>query len=248
MAKDIQKLLSDVGLLPSESKVYLSTLELGPSTVVHIATKAGISRTAAYEAIEMLQNRGLMSTSTVGKRTLYSSEDPQRIVSYLKGEQQRFAATLSDIEGQVSVLSLLSGGIRPTVKVYEGEEALPAYFDHVAQVKPKNFDEVTNLDDVYTNLGEETIKKARASYDVGKLEAYRILHHGAPRNLRAGVEIRELTKKFGDFHGNISIYNQFVTFVTYSVRPVAVIVESAIIADTMRTLFNAAWEASGKKE
>ena len=137
MAKDIQKLLSDVGLLPSESKVYLSTLELGPSTVVHIATKAGISRTAAYEAIEMLQNRGLMSTSTVGKRTLYSSEDPQRIVSYLKGEQQRFAATLSDIEGQVSVLSLLSGGIRPTVKVYEGEEALPAYFDHVAQVKPK---------------------------------------------------------------------------------------------------------------
>ncbi len=244
MPKDIEQLLSRVGLLPSESKVYLSTLELGPSTVQHIAAKAKISRTAAYEAIELLQKRGLMSSSLSGKKRLYVAEDPHRIVSYLKGEQQKFAATLSDIEQQVSTLHLISGGIKPTVKVYEGEEALPAYFDHVAQVKPKRFDEVTNVDDVYANLDMETIKKARTTYDWGKLESFRILHRGAPKNPRAGVQFRELTDAFGEFHGNISIYGSFVTFVTYSVRPVVVILESATIAETMRTLFNAAWLSS----
>ena len=244
MPKDIEQLLSRVGLLPSESKVYLSTLELGPSTVQHIAEKAKISRTAAYEAIELLQKRGLMSSSLSGKKRLYVAEDPHRIVSYLKGEQQKFAATLSDIEAQVSTLHLISGGIKPTVKVYEGEEALPAYFDHVAQVKPKRMDEVTNYDDVYAAFDKETIIKARTTYDWGKLESYRILHRGVPRNPRPGVEFHELTDAFGDFHGNISVYDSFITFVTYTGHPVVVILESETIANTMRTMFNAAWSSS----
>ncbi len=240
MPKDIEQLLSRVGLLPSESKVYLSTLELGPSTVQHIAAKAKISRTAAYEAIELLQKRGLMSSSLSGKKRLYVAEDPHRIVSYLKGEQQKFAATLNDIEAQVSALHLMSGGIKPTVKVYEGEEALPAYFDHVSQIKPMQFDEVTNVGDVYQNLDEETIRKARKMYDWGKVEI-RILHRGPLRNPRPGAKFRELLIEFGEFHGDISIYGPFVTFATFGIRPIVVILESTTIADTMRTIFNAAW-------
>jgi len=244
MPKDIEQLLSRVGLLPSESKVYLSTLELGPSTVQHIATKARISRTAAYEAIELLQKRGLMSSSLSGKKRLYVAEDPHRIVSYLKGEQQKFAATLMDIEAQVSTLHLISGGIKPTVKVYEGEEALPAYFDHVAQVKPKHMEEVTNYHDVYAAFDKTMLVKARTTYDWGKLDSYRVLHRGIPRNPRPGAQFHGLPESFGDFHGNIAVYGSFVSFVTFSGHPVVVILESTTIAETVRTLFNGAWESS----
>jgi sugar-specific transcriptional regulator TrmB len=243
MAKDIKQLLSDVGLLPSESKVYLAALELGPSTVQNIAKKADISRTAAYEAIELLQKRGLVSSSTVGKRKMFASEDPHRIVSYLKEEQQKFATTLSDIERQVDALHLLAGGIKPTVKVYEGEEALPAYFGHIAQIMPEKFDEVSNLDDVYSFLGQERIKAARSAYDMGGLKEIRLLHFGDLRNPRPNAQYRRLDKRFGEFHGNIAIYEDFVSLVTFIARPVVVLIESKSIADTLRVMYNAAWES-----
>ncbi len=242
MSKDIQKLLADVGLLPSESKVYLSTLELGPSTVQHISAKAKISRTAAYEAIELLQKRGLMTSSLLGKKRLYASEDPQRIVSYLKAEQQRFASTLFDLETMVDNMRLLAGGTRPTVKVYEGDEALHAYFDHIVQVKPKVIDEVSNLDDVYNHLDAEAVKAARKTYDWGA-SSFRLLHRGSVRNPRSNAEYRVLNDAFGEFHGNITIYADFISLVTYIGKPVVVILESKQLADTMRMLFNAAWHA-----
>ncbi len=247
MSKDIQKLLSDVGLMPSESKVYIATLELGPSTVQHIAQKAGISRTAAYEAIELLQKRGLMATSSSGKRTLYSSENPHRIVSYLKGEQQRFAATLSDIENQVAALHLLSGGIRPAVKVYEGEEALPAYFDQLARANPTAMYEISNLDDVYAHLNSETIQASRKAVSWKDIKTLRLLHRGEIRHRREDVEYGRLEDTFGEFHGDISIYGNFVSLMTFIGRPVVVILESTSVADTMRTLFHAAWSAAKKE-
>jgi len=57
MSKKLTPLLESVGLMPSESKVYLASLELGPSPVQTIAQKSGISRTAAYDAISQLSER-----------------------------------------------------------------------------------------------------------------------------------------------------------------------------------------------
>lgn len=246
MPKDIQKLLADVGLLPSESKVYLSALELGPSTVQLVAGKAKISRTAAYEAIELLQKRGLMSSSLSGKKRLYIAEDPHRIVSYLKGEQQKFASTLSDIEAMIGTLHLMSGGIKPAVKVYEGEEALPAYFDQLAKANPSTMYEISNLDDVYAHLNTETIQASRKAVSWKNIKTLRLLHRGEIRNRRTDVEYCQLLDSYGEFHGDISIYGDFVSLMTFIGRPVVVILESKAVADTMRTLFNAAWSSSCK--
>lgn len=246
MPKDIQKLLADVGLLPSESKVYLATLELGPATVQHIAAKAKISRTAAYEAIGLLQKRGLMSSSLSGKKHLFASEDPSRIVSYLKKEQERFASTLTDIEGMVGTLQLMSGGIKPIVKVYSGEEALPAYFDQLSKANPTTMFEISNLDDVYTYLTSETIQKNRKAVSWKNIKTLRLLHRGEIRNKRDDVDYCKLDESFGEFHGDISIYENFVSLMTFIGHPVVVILESKSVADTMRTLFNAAWSSSCK--
>ncbi|OGL95051.1 hypothetical protein A2348_04770 [Candidatus Uhrbacteria bacterium RIFOXYB12_FULL_58_10] len=242
MPKNIEQLLSQVGLLPSESKVYLGALELGPSTVQHIAAKARISRTAAYEAIELLQKRGLMSSSLSGKKRLYIAEDPHRIVSYLKGEQQKFATTLEDIEQTIGTLHLMSGGIKPAVKVYEGEEALPAYFDQLAKANPSAMYEISNLDDVYAHLETETIQASRKAVSWKDIKTLRLLHRGEIRHRRDDVEYGMLDESFGEFHGDISIYGDFVSMMTFIGRPVVVILESKSVADTMRALFNAAWD------
>lgn len=248
MPKDFEKLLSDIGLLPSEVSVYLSALELGPSSIQNIAKKAGISRTATYEAVEMLQRRGLMSSSSSGKHSLFSAEDPERIVAYMQSEQQRFQTLMTDVTRSVEAMRLISGGIRPTVRVYEGEEALRAYFDHVAQIKPKEFSEISNVDDVYQFLDTNTLQAARNAFDWADIEEYRMLIRGEVRNPRKGVQFRELSSKWGEFHGNIAIYDQYVTFATFVGKLVVVIIESPSMASTMQMLFNVAWDASNKQK
>lgn len=248
MPKDIKQLLSDVGLLPSETKVYLSTLELGPSTVQNISKKANISRTATYEAIEMLRKRGLMTTSTSGKRTLFTSEDPSRIVSYLKTEQQKFATTLGDIEQVIDSVRLMAGGIKPMVKVYEGEEALHAYFDQLAKALPEEFDEITNIDDVYAHISGDTLTSARNKVPWNRIKKLRVLYRGTLRNPHPHVEFCQLDSSYGEFHGDVSVYGNFVALITFVGKPVVVILESPVLAQTVRTIFNVAWRMCSTKK
>jgi sugar-specific transcriptional regulator TrmB len=246
MAHDFLSLLTSAGLLPSEARVYLAARELGPSTAQHIATKAQISRTATYEAIESLKKRGLFAVSTVGKKNMFVAEDPERIVSYVRGEQQRLQTTLSDIEQSVDALRLLSGGTRPTMKVYEGDEALYAYFDHVATVNPKEWLEITNADDVYGEIDEKTLSAARRSLQNVPPERIRVIYRGTRKNPRPGVQFAKLPDTFGDFHGNIAVYDNYIALVTYFGKVVAVIIESPVLADTMRAIYNAAWKSADR--
>lgn len=244
MPHDFLSLLTSAGLLQSEARVYLAARELGPSTAQHIAEKAQISRTATYEAIEALRKRGLFAVSTVGKKNMFVAEDPERIVSYVKSEQQRLQSTVVDIENAIESLRLLSGGTRPTMKVYEGDEALHAYFDHVAAVNPKEWLEISNITDVYGEIDEKTLLAARRSLQNVPASRIRVLFRGELQNPRPGVQFRKIDESFGDFHGNIAVYDHYLAFVTYVGKVVVVIIESPALAETLRATFNAAWQNS----
>ena len=78
-----EKLLRSLGFNESEAKLYLVSLEMGPSPVQDIAKKAKVSRVTAYAAIEKLNEFGLMSTAQRNKKHLYAAESPERLVSFV---------------------------------------------------------------------------------------------------------------------------------------------------------------------
>ncbi|MBT3230688.1 TrmB family transcriptional regulator [Candidatus Uhrbacteria bacterium] len=244
MGKKLTPLLESIGLMPSESKVYLAALELGPSPVQAIAQKSGISRTAAYDAISQLSERGLMSSSIVGKKQLYAAEDPERIVSYLKEEQQKFKTKIEDVTRSIDALKLLGGGAKPIVKVYEGKEALTAYFDYIEKIKPREFDEISNVDDVYDYLDEGVLLSARSAYKHTPKNA-RILLQGTARNPRKGYQYRTLPEDL-EFRGNITIFDKYIFFISYIGTMTVIVMESEMFANSMRALFETMWR-SGKK-
>src|SRR3989338_386223 len=76
--------LKKIGLSDKEAKVYLAGLELGKASVQDIAKKAGVNRTTVYVMVGSLENRGLMKTMKVGKRTFFVSENPDTFLDVLK--------------------------------------------------------------------------------------------------------------------------------------------------------------------
>jgi len=235
-----------LGLSATETKVYLTSLSLGPTSVQDIAKESRLSRTATYDAVESLQKRGLLSTYMRGKKRYFAAEDPERAVAYFRENVHKMEGHLDGFLRAIPELKLKIGGDRPTVHFYEGDEGIFTLFRDVASVNPKELDEVSNVDDIYEHLDEKFLLELRKIINPEKMR-YRILYRGQPRNPRAGVHLRRLPDNLGTFHGDIWIYENRVAFVTFVGKPVTVIIESEPFAETARVLFAAAWGFAQKQ-
>ncbi len=243
MATDILKLFTSLGLTATESKVYLASLSLGPTSVQEIAKKAKLSRTATYAAIEVLQQRGLMSTHERGKKNYFSAEEPENALAQFRGHVKQMEEQIAVLERALPEVKMMAGGERPSVRFYEGIEALYAVFRDVDKLHPEFMYEVANLDDVYSFLDSKILTDARKLLDPKKTRV-RILHRGAIRTPNPDIEFRELPQKFGEFHGDIWLYGNRVAFVTFVGKIVTIIIESEPFSSTARVLFDVAWNAS----
>lgn len=243
MATDFFKLLTSLGLSKTETQVYLASFELGPTSVQEIAKRARISRTAAYEAIELLSKRGLVSSFLRGKKRFFSAEDPERAFKHFKDSVSDMASKLDDFQRLLPEMKMIGGGERPAVRFYEGREALFSLFNDFSQVGAKSLDEVSNMDDFYDKFDVSYVDELRRVLDPEKIKI-RILHRGKlRREPRKHVEMYELSPELGDFHGDIWIYANRVAFVAFAGKMMSVIIESQPFADTARVLFKAAWGA-----
>ena len=155
------RLFTNLGLSATETRVYLANLELGPTTVQEVAKKAKLSRTATYDAIETLQARGLISTFEKGKRRVFAAEEPESAVAHFKDSVRKMEQQIETLNRILPEVKLLAGGERPTVRFYEGNEAIYAAFNDLGRVEPDSVYEVSNIDDVYTFLNKDVILDAR---------------------------------------------------------------------------------------
>ncbi len=245
MPTDIKKLFTSLGLSETETKLYLASLELGPSSIQDIAKKAGLSRTATYASVEELQRRGLMSTYEKGKKRVFAAEEPERVVDHFTEAIHGMEQQLGTLRRMLPELKMMGGGERPTVRFFEGVEGLRALFTDLGQVKSSFIYELANMNDVYTYLDKETLKDVRLLVDP-KQTKIRVLHIGENKYPREETEYCEAPSALGDFHGDIWIYHNRVAFITLIGKITVVILESQPFADTAKFLFEMAWHSCVK--
>jgi predicted transcriptional regulator len=240
MSVDFTKLLNDLGLSPTETRVYMASLKLGPTSVQEIAKVAKLSRTAAYDVIAQLQERGLMSTFERGKKKFFSAEEPERAVAYFKGRMHELEEKIETFTRSLGEIKMLSGGERPTVRFFEGREALFALFSDFGSLHPKELFELSNVDVVYTKLDPKLLMEARKVLDHSNTKI-KMLHRGELRNPRSDAEYCRLLPEFGNFEGDFWIYENHIAFVQFIGKMMVVIIESQPFADMAKVLFKAAW-------
>lgn len=243
MPTDILKLFTSLGLSPTETKIYLASLGLGPTSVQEIAKKAKLSRTAAYAAIESLQVRGLLSTFERGKKKYFAAEEPENALAHFRGYVKQIEQHIEILERALPEVKMMAGGEKPSVRFYEGDEAIRALFNDVERLQPSFMYEVANLEDVWTILDPKMLAESRKLVDPKKVQI-RLLHTGTPRQWREGVQHCELPANLGTFHGDIWIYDNHVAFVSFVGKPVSIIIENKAFAETAKVLFEAAWDMS----
>jgi predicted DNA-binding transcriptional regulator len=238
--KNITSILQSLGLLESEIKTYQTLLNRGAMTVIDISKKTGLSRQATYVAIAGLTDRGLMTSRTQGKKSLYAAEHPENLLAYARRKRKEMDVRIDDLETAVPEIAMAMGGDKPVVKVYEGKEGLKAIIEDIKRTEFEGALELTDLEAMNVVLTQEDLADMREEVKKKKPKV-RGLYAGTPYESPNKGERFYLPKKDSGFKSSISIHGDKIKLITFEGKMVSVTIESKHLADAMEILFKYAF-------
>jgi sugar-specific transcriptional regulator TrmB len=149
--KQLLQILTDLGLSENESKVYMTSLSLGPASILSIARGSEVRRTTVYPVIDSLKNKGLMRTEVKGFKKLFTAEHPKNLQGMLVSKKYALEEYMPDF---LSMYNLK--GDESSIKFYEGLQSIQQlYLDTLSDVVGKDdYLVITNQDQWY-HLNEE---------------------------------------------------------------------------------------------
>ena len=122
----MDKLLEELGFSREESQTYLASLALGPATVAQIAKKTGIPRSSTYLLIESLIKLGLVSVSSVGKKTIFVAASPSKLLELLASRKSDLAILEAKLTTSLPQFRSIYNSMpqKPKILFYEGFEGV----------------------------------------------------------------------------------------------------------------------------
>lgn len=252
---DLEKILIQFGLEGKRATVYLSLLQIGQAPVQHLARTAGVKRTTAYSILNTLEEEGLVSRTAVGKKQFFVAEDPEKMKTLLKHKEKALNEILPELR---SLYNLLPN--KPRVRFYEGTEGIMTMFEDTLLEKPKEILAFTSLDDVttilpnhyvhgYISRKEELQIPTRAiATDTPAARRYTTAYYTSKGvNEFIVPKFRFVPREKFIFKNEINIYNNKVAIMSLKTEElVGVMIESQVVADTQRAIFELAWEGAEK--
>ncbi len=243
------KQLQHLGLSDKEASVYIASLELGSDTVQEIAKRAEVKRANTYVIIEKLMSKGLMSSVEKGKKTLYQVEDPKQLLRLLqeqeediKKKEQEFKKHLPELETLFDIAEE-----KPKVRYFEGKDGLISVREDYFKTKNKDVlgfsakdaeQEVFSEEEQKNALNQRTKKGIRVKLIYTSKEKI--------KNEPLLTTRRFIPKDKFPFSSSFLIYDNKVSIVSFEGKLIGVIIENKEISNTLRSIFNIAWDGAEK--
>ncbi len=233
---EIAKLLERIGLSGKQSKIYLSLIEHGASTVSDISKFTEIHRPLVYKEIPKLQEAGLLSVANKGKRTLYVAESPQKLEAIFRETWDELKGALDELQQTFN-----ARGNKPILKFFEGRGAITKILSDVVH-SLKHGDVFYRYSSVkkVNSVDKYLPKDYREIRDKKKLERFVIateeyIKQKKKRMERAIKAIPETSHLF-DHNVSMIIYGKKISYIDYNTKS-AFIIENEDVAKFHMSLF-----------
>lgn len=246
MQEELIKVLTDLGLSEKESRVYLATTEVGTGVVSQIAQKARINRVTAYDILEKLKAKGLVSYFSKKKIKYFSALKPETVLEEFEKRTNTLRTSLPKFK------RLMGETAHPRVRYFEGLEGIKAIYT----------DTLSSKTEILNFSNSEEIRKQWPTYDKDYVEQRAkkgIYLRGICQKDKAGEIVHSEDKKYYrkmrlipsdqfDFTNEINIYDDKVAIISFKDELIGMIIECNEIANSQRTIFNMCWEFSQSLE
>ena len=249
-----EKYLQDLGFTSNEAAVYVSLLKVDGATALEISKKTKINRSTIYVTIESLAQKGLVSETTVGKKTQFTAESPERIKTYIerrKLELEEMEKRVEDVIPQMKSI-MRDSGERPVVKYFEGRDGIISANDELFASIEKNAG-ITYLiypkdmvEEIFTEKEREKYRSIRIAKNIKSKVLYTSSIGDRPSDT-TGDRIKIDKDKY-PVSCDISIYEDSVRISILGKHLSGIFIRSKDFADTLKSLFELAFDAEQKSK
>jgi sugar-specific transcriptional regulator TrmB len=249
----LEKYLQEIGLNEKEAAVYLALLQYDNAAVIDIASKTKINRSTTYTVLESLAKKGLVSETTVGKKTRYQAESPERLETFVERQKvilDEHSKRLKDIIPQIKSVQRESGE-KPLVQYFEGKEGVASMNvdlfkdsgegDSACLVYPMDL-----LDETFPPEQRSSFKKIRLQKKIFNKVLYTSDKTVKPSD-ETGERIKIDQSKY-PIYCDISIFKDRVRIGILGKRISGIYIKSKDFAETLRSLFSIAFDSLHDKK
>lgn len=242
--------LQSVGLTDKQAKVYVSALFLGASSVQKIAQQADVNRATTYVILGELEEMGVISESTVGKKTVYIAEPPEAIERFLDGMQKGIQTRKEELKALMPELRNTERSQEqsaPTIRFYKVDEGFDKMNDYLRRKAPKGsmLYGITNtdiVDEMYGKYIKNSIPVKRVKKGIKSKLIYFSTTEKKPRTSKEFM--REAKAINNPFPCDITLYEHSALIFSYSSKkPVGIVIEDKDIVAGLRQLFESYWNS-----
>ncbi|MBI5411717.1 hypothetical protein HZA43_00910 [Candidatus Peregrinibacteria bacterium] len=244
---ELYQQLTELGLTPEESKVYLAVLELGGSFVSAIARRAHVNRATCYHTLGNLVEKGLVSSYTKGKLLHFTAEALDKKLTQMA--EERLERTKNLIPELLSISNTLA--FKPKIRFYEGLEGIKTIFEDTLSAEHEilaytNLQQVTSLfPDFFRHYCREKVKRGTKTRYISTAtdECVDLIDAFYPKQYDPNLlEILMVNKAQFLFQNEIAIYGNKVAVMSLNREElIGLMVESTTFAQSMKAVFDLAW-------
>ncbi len=244
----LEKYLQDIGLSDKEATTYLTLLQVENASVLDISKKTKLNRSTTYVILGSLAKKGLVSETTIGKKTHYQAESPERLKTYVerrKIELEEIQKRLDDIIPQIKGIARESGE-RPVVKYFEGKEGIISATDETMRTYVDDRDPMyfiysrDLIEQLFPKTEHNKLRERRISRKI-KSKAIYVYEKGELSSDNIGERIKIDGQKY-PITCDIAIYKDTVRISVLGGRLSSIFIRSQDVANTFKSIFQIAFD------
>ncbi len=231
---NIEKTLEKIGLAQNEIKVYLTLNDQGSMKAGRIAKLAHIDRSSAYNAIQMLLDKGLVSYVLIGKVKWFQATGPQRILEYLKEQQDDVMAVLPELQERHKRKK-----IEGQVRLFKGVKGVKSVFLDMIRTGKDNY--------VFGSEGQFSERMPEFAYQFDRMKKEKgiktqlILRKGR-EELDSRTSNHRYLPAIAESPAVTNIYGDKIAILVWTDEPEGIIIENAAAAKAYKSYFDFMWE------
>lgn len=237
----MREVLKQSGLNEKQASVYLALLELGTASVHGVAQKAGIKRPTTYLVLDELEQKGLVSI-VPQKKTLYTAESPDHIISQLYKKQELLKQFLPNL---LAIYNAKKD--KPQVQMFPGKEGVKQIYQKIFAAKEVSFfGTIKEVSQIYP----EGLEGFLENVEKGTLKARDLLTPSAENLAYAAQVVPSLFYKIRflpadmQFSTDSALFTDHVVFFSFRPQVFAVMITSREITQSLKTLYELAWQTA----
>jgi len=232
--------LINLGLTDGESKVYLSLLKLGSSTVGPIVKQANIAYSNIYDILDRLLEKGLISFIIKEKTKHFQAVSPSKLYEYLEKKETKLEKEKSSLKKLIPELEQLqSSKSKQEAEIFLGLKGIKTAYERMLE----NPDEKEEWLFFYVDEGQITDDFYARMYSKFKKIKMKGIANIEYRKSKF-IKKTHFQMKYVNFPipGTIDIYKDYLLFITWSENPMGILITSKDISNKFKEYFYSIWK------